>query len=241
MSDQSLKLAGGKGSDMNLVMSKVIVSYKRLGKDGEIEESNNEIPISSIFTTSQNFNNIEESESKLEEKIFFILSSSLSSTFFLRGLSLKLYEKEVNYDLIRERLYYVLKYVKKVENIDIDEKGEPAFYVSYDDWINYVKNSDLQAIVFPTKRDFEYLDALERIGIKVKSVTENEEVITIIIDDCEKLMKAEYVVFVYGVFNALLEKREILPTCKGYSDEEMIRHLDISLEFSQKYLGKWYE
>ena len=210
---------------MSLVISKVINSDKKIGKDEKIEESsiNNEVSSSPIFAIFQNFNNIEESESKSEEKLFF--TSSLL-TFLLERSS-----------LVFERLYYVLKYVKEIENIDIDEKGEPAFYVSYDDWINYVKYSDLQAIVFPTKRDFNYLDALERIGIKVKSVSENDEAITIVIDDCEKLKKAEYVVFVYGVFNALSEKREILPTCKGYSDDEMIRHLDISLEFSEKYLG----
>jgi len=230
---------------MNLAVSKVIISYRKLGKEEKIEESNNEVPSPLIFATFENFSNIEENENKAEKKIFFTLLSSLllltSLTFFLGDSPLALDEEKVNYDLVFERLYYVLKYVKRVENIDIDEKGEPAFYVSYDDWINYVKNSDLQAIVFPTKRDFNYLDALEGVGIRVKSVTENEEAITILLDDCEKLMKAEYVVFVYGVFNALSEKREILPTCKGYSDEEMIRHLDISLEFSEKYLGKWYE
>ena len=223
---------------MSLAISEIISS---LGKDEKIEESNNEVTSPLILATFQIFSNTEES--KPEKKTFFTFLSSLLllTSFFLGGSLLELYKKKVNYDLVFERLYYVLKYVKRVENIDIDERGEPAFYVSYEDWINYVKESDLQAIVFPTKRDFNYLDALERIGIKVKSVAENEEAITIIIDDCEKLMKAEYVVFVYGVFNALSEKREILPTCKGYSDEEMIRHLDISLEFSEKYLGKWYE
>jgi len=144
-------------------------------------------------------------------------------------------------ELTLERFSYVLRYVKKVEKIDVDERGEPAFYVSYEDWINYVKNSDLQAIVFPTKDDFDYLDALERIGIKVKSVTENEDAITILIDDCEKLIKAEYIVSVYSLFNALSRKKEFLPTCIGYSREEMIRHLDTSLEFLGKYLGNWYE
>jgi len=209
---------------MSLVIPKVIILDKKTEKDEKMEVSNNNSEVSSTSDIAifQNFNNIEESENKTVEKLFF----TLSSIVFLERSS-----------LVFERLYYVLKYVKGVENIDIDEKGEPAFYVSYDDWVNYVKSSDLQAIVFPTKRDFNYLDALERIGIKVKSVSENKEAITIVIDDCEKLKKAEYVVFVYGVFNALSEKREILPTCKGYSDEEMIRHLDISLEFSEKYLG----
>jgi len=176
----------------------------------------------SDYIQFQSLNNLES----IDRKIL----SNLPLDTFLKKL-----------DLTFERLYYVLKYVRKVENIDIDEKGEPAFYVSYDDWINYVKNSDLQAIVFPTKRDFDYLDALEGVGIRVKSVTENEEAITVLINECEKLIKAEYIAFVYCVFNALSEKREILPTCVGYSDEEMLRHLEDSFNFSEKYLGKWYE
>jgi len=157
----------------------------------------------------------------------------------LSNLLLDIFLKKLNLNL--ERLCSVLKYVKKVEMIDIDEKGEPAFYVSYDDWINYVKNSDLQAIVFPTKHDFDYLDALERIGIMVKSVTENEDTIIVLITECEKLVKAEYIAFVYGIFNAHSERREILPTCVGYSKEEIHRHLEISFSFLEKYLGKWYE
>jgi len=151
------------------------------------------------------------------------------------------YVKVTRNDMVWETLYSVLKYVKKVEMIDIDEKGEPAFYVSYDDWINYVKNFDFLAIVFPTKRDFDYLDALERIGIMVKFVTEHEDIIIVLITECEKLVKAEYIAFVYGMFNALSERREILPTCVCYSKEEMHRHLEISFSFSEKYLGKWYE
>jgi len=144
-------------------------------------------------------------------------------------------------ELTLERFSYVMKYVKKVEKIDINERGEPAFYVSYEDWINYVKESDLQAIVFPTKEDFDCLDALTKVGIKVKSVTENEEAITILIDDCAKLIKAEYIVFVYSLSNTLSRKKEFLPTCIGYSEKEMIRHLDTSLEFLGKFLGNWYE
>ena len=176
----------------------------------------------SDYIQFQSLNNLESTNRKI--------LSNLSLDTFLKKL-----------ELTFERLYYVLRYVKKVEKIDIDEKGEPAFYVSYDDWINYVENSDLQAIVFPTKRDFEYLDAMERIGIKIKSVAENEDLIIVLINECEKLIKSEYIAFVYGVFNALSEKREILPTCVGYSDEEMLRHLEDSYNFSEKYLGKWYE
>ena len=144
-------------------------------------------------------------------------------------------------ELTFERFSYVLKYVKKVEKITVDERGEPAFYVSYEDWINYVKNSDLQAIVFPTKRNFDYLDAITRIGIKIKSIAENEDAITIIMDNCVKLMKAEYIVFVYSLFNTLSKKKEFLPTCIGYSKEEFLRHVNTSLEFLEKYLGNWYE
>jgi len=144
-------------------------------------------------------------------------------------------------ELTFERFSYVLKYVKKIEKITIDERGEPAFYVSYDDWINYVKNSDLQAIVFPTKEDFNHLDAIIRIGIKIKSVTENEDAITILIDECAKLIKAEYIVFVYSLFNTLSKKKEFLSTCIGYSNEEFLRHVNTSLDFLDKYLGNWYE
>jgi len=184
--------------------------------------------------------NLEREEVKIPDNAKVITISNLGSERkILSNFPLNFPIEKL--ELIFERFSYVLKYVKKVEKIDVDERGEPAFYVSYEDWINYVKNSDLQAIVFPTKDDFDYLDALERVGIKIKSVSENDEAITIVIDDCEKLIKAEYIVFVYSLFNTLSRKKEFLPTCIGYSKEEMIRHLDTSLEFLGKYLGNWYE
>jgi len=184
--------------------------------------------------------NLEREEVKIPDNAKLITISNLDSERkILSNFPLNFPIEKL--ELTLERFSYVLKYVKKVEKIDVDERGEPAFYVSYEDWINYVKNSDLQAIVFPTKDGFDYLDALERIGIKIKSVTENDDALTIVIDDCEKLVKAEYIVFVYSLFNTLSKKKEFLPTCTGYSKEEMIRHLDTSLEFLGKYLGNWYE
>jgi len=184
--------------------------------------------------------NLEREEVKIPDNARLLAINNLDSERkILSNFSLNFPIEKL--ELTFERFSYVLKYVKKVEKIDVDERGEPAFYVSYDDWINYVKNSDLQAIVFPTKRDFDYLDAITRIGIKIKSVSENEDAITTLIDDCEKLIKAEYIVFVYSVFNTLSKKKEFLPTCSGYSKKEMIRHLDTSLEFLGKYLGNWYE
>ena len=184
--------------------------------------------------------NLEREEVKIPDNAQLVTISNLDSERkILSNFPLNFPIEKL--ELTLERFSYVLRYVKKVEKIDVDERGEPAFYVSYEDWINYVKNSDLQAIVFPTKDDFDYLDALERVGIKIKSVSENDEAITILIDDCEKLTKAEYIVFVYSLFNTLSRKKEFLPTCIGYSREEMIRHLDTSLEFLGKYLGNWYE
>jgi len=184
--------------------------------------------------------NLEREEVKIPDNAQLITISNLDSERkILSNFPLNFPIEKL--ELTLERFSYVLRYAKKVEKINVDERGEPAFYVSYEDWINYVKNSDLQAIVFPTKDDFDYLDALERVGIKVKSVTENEDAITILIDDCAKLTKAEYILSVYSLFNALSRKKEFLPTCIGYSKEEFLRHTNTYLDFLDKYLGKWYE
>ncbi|MCG3109957.1 hypothetical protein L3N51_02254 [Metallosphaera sp. J1] len=164
---------------------------------------------------------------KLWEAILFWLS--------LPEMAMKLIVEDTELaNLLFERFFYVMSYRLTVEKVDVDREGEPAFYVPFAEWLRYVRDSDLKAIVFPTKRDFQVEDVLAGIGIDYREEIREEGILLRV--RCEDMNRVEYVIFVYNILNDE-NKREMIPLCgNGFSKEEFVRHLEAQLGLLTKYL-----
>ncbi|WP_338598674.1 hypothetical protein V6M85_08280 [Sulfolobus tengchongensis] len=137
-------------------------------------------------------------------------------------------------EIFLKRLLQVKSYGINIIEIDVDNEGEPAFYVSYEDWLRYVKESDLQAFVIPTRGNLNIENVLKDLGIYDYKLERNDRGLIVHLTNCNEVDRVEYVAFILPIANGKYSPQDrIIPTCKAPPDYE--RHFLTQLKLGVRY------
>ncbi|BDB99792.1 hypothetical protein [Saccharolobus caldissimus] len=117
----------------------------------------------------------------------------------------------------------------RVLRIDYDNEGNPIYFTTYEDWLKYVRDSNLEEIVLPYVKPLDLEEVLKDLGWKYKiEIKRNltpvdQEVKVIYLSDCSLVKRVEYIVLSLTLINGLGE--EIIPVCGEFTMEKYKTHL----------------
>jgi hypothetical protein len=116
-----------------------------------------------------------------------------------------------------------------VLRIDYDNEGNPIYFTTFDDWLKYVRDSDLEGIVLPDVKSLELEEVMKDLGweykieIKHNLTSVDRETKILYLSDCRLVKRVEYVVLSLTLINGLGE--EIIPVCGEFTMDKYKEHL----------------
>ncbi|GAA5420884.1 hypothetical protein [Sulfurisphaera tokodaii] len=119
--------------------------------------------------------------------------------------------------------------VIKILRVEIDNEGNPMYFTTYEEWLKYVRTSDLEEIVLPEVKTLELEKVLKdlnweyKLEIKHNLTPVDPEVIIIYLNDCSLVKRAEYIVLAFTLINGV--GKEIVPVCGEFTMEKYKDHL----------------
>jgi hypothetical protein len=122
-----------------------------------------------------------------------------------------------------------------VLRIDYDNEGNPIYFTTFDDWLKYVRDSDLEEIVLPDVKSLDLEEVMKDLGweykieIKHNLTPVDQETKILYLSDCRLVKRVEYVVLSLTLINGLGE--EIIPVCGEFTMDKYKEHLYLT------YLG----
>lgn len=150
--------------------------------------------------------------------------------------------RAVKVNLIAEGLEDLAKKIEivcpafKVSRVEVDDEGRVIFFTEYKDWIDYVRQYDLEEVVLPDVERLDLLNALKDLGMRPEpgkaKLPDGKEVKVVRLEDCSLLKKAEYVVFASVLINGIGE--EVVPVCGELTPERYEEHLRQQLYWLSK-------
>jgi hypothetical protein len=116
-----------------------------------------------------------------------------------------------------------------VLRIDYDNEGNPIYFTTFDDWLKYVRDSDLEEIVLPDVKSLDLEEVMKDLGweykieIKQNLTPVDRETKILYLSDCRLVKRVEYVVLSLTLINGLGE--EIIPVCGEFTMDKYKEHL----------------
>jgi hypothetical protein len=116
-----------------------------------------------------------------------------------------------------------------VLRIDYDNEGNPIYFTTFDDWLKYVRDSDLEEIVLPDVKSLDLEEVMKDLGweykieIKHNLTPVDRETKILYLSDCRLVKRVEYVVLSLTLINGLGE--EIIPVCGEFTMDKYKEHL----------------
>ncbi|BDC17380.1 hypothetical protein [Acidianus sp. HS-5] len=117
-----------------------------------------------------------------------------------------------------------------VLRVDYDNEGNPLYFTTYEDWLNYVRNSDLEDIVLPDVKPLDLEKVLRDLkwGYKIetrRNLTDvDPEVKIVYLNDCSLVKRVEYIILSMTLINGV-GKEEIIPVYGEFKMEKYKDHL----------------
>ena len=111
----------------------------------------------------------------------------------------------------------------------IDNEGNPIYFTTFDDWLKYVRDSDLEEIVLPDVKSLDLEEVMKDLGweykieIKHNLTPVDRETKILYLSDCRLVKRVEYVVLSLTLINGLGE--EIIPVCGEFTMDKYKEHL----------------
>lgn len=119
--------------------------------------------------------------------------------------------------------------VIRILRVETDNEGNPMYFTTYEEWLRYVRTSDLEEIVLPEVKTLELEKVLKdlkweyRLEIIHNLTPVDPEAIIIYLNDCSLVKRAEYVVLALTLINGV--GKEIIPVCGEFTMEKYKEHL----------------
>ena len=116
-----------------------------------------------------------------------------------------------------------------VLRIDHDNEGNPIYFTTFEDWLKYVRDSDLEEIVLPDVKSLDLEEVMKDLGWEYKIETKHNltpvdrETKILYLSDCRLVKRVEYVVLSLTLINGLGE--EIIPVCGEFTMDKYKEHL----------------
>jgi len=126
----------------------------------------------------------------------------------------------------------------RVLRIDYDNEGNPIYFTTFDNWLKYVRDSDLEEIVLPDVKSLDLEEVMKDLGWEYKIETKHNltpvdrETKILYLSDCRLVKRVEYVVLSLTLINGLGE--EIIPVCGEFTMDKYKEHLSQQLYWLSK-------